>query len=281
MASVSGIESTPNPSSFLVRLSEPLADMEFMEGTLKGKTFTAPSTTGSATSMSTELTDILRISGVKSVYAMATPPALTINKHVTGKWEEILPLVMTAIVGGDNDQTANAADSSSILQELLATVLDATQNKEEKALSGQVRLRLQASYRIPIQLEATGFLGTTKRAKASPKFSQSMQDLMKGADDANAADGAANIDFFAGRKWIDQGVRYLDTEGEDEGTPTTSVHDPVRSEQDQEKFEIDTVLEAELENLDAAYSADRLAAIVVEALQGDNDAKQLRCTAKQ
>lgn len=253
MASVSSLESTPNPSSFLVRLSGPLSGMEDIEG-LKGKTFTAPTTTAAAGS--SEIGDILEIDGVKSVYAMATPPALTIMKHVTGKWEDILPLVMAAI---NTDQNADDA----ILKSLLATVLDAKTNKKDTALRGQVRLRLQASYRVPIQIEASGFLGTTKRIKASAKFSQSMQDLMKAAD--IAGEGSAKIDFFANRKWMDQGVRYLDLEDD---------LDSILSDQDQETSDIDTVLSAELENLDAAYSAERLSRLVAEALLGDRDEKK-------
>ncbi|CAB9522111.1 Catalyzes the hydroxylation of the N(6)-(4-aminobutyl)- L-lysine intermediate to form hypusine [Seminavis robusta] len=256
MATVSGIESTPNPSSFLVRLSQPLSGMEDIEG-LKGKTFTTATATGSS-----EIGDILAIDGVTSVYAMATPPALTIMKHVSGKWEEILPLVMAAI---HTDQ--NTAEDDSILQSLLATVLDASKtNQQDTALRGQVRLRLQASYRIPIQIEASGFLGTTKRVKASSRFSQCMQDLIEAADTAEGS--IAKIDFFANRKWMDQGVRYLDLE-DDTGIDSSSL-----SEQDQEASDIDTVLAAELKNLDAAYSPERLASLVTKALRGDEKKTQ-------
>ena len=235
--------------------------MEDIEG-LKGKTFTARTT---AAAGSSEIGDILDIDGVKSVYAMATPPALTVMKQVTGKWEDILPLVIAAI---NTDQNAD----DSILQSLLATVLDAKTNKEDTSLRGQVRLRLQTSYRIPIQIEASGFLGTTKRAKASSKFSQSMQDLMKAADTAiSVSEGSAKIDFFANRKWIDHGVRYLDLEN---NLDSTSL-----SERDQETADIDTVLAAELEILDAAYSTERLESLVTEALLGNRDEKIQQLTA--
>jgi hypothetical protein len=242
-AAVSGIESTPNPSSFIVRISEPLSGMESLEGTLRGKTFTTPTT-----STPTEVAVILRIEGIESVYAMAT--ALTINKRASAKWEHILPLVLTALVGSSSEE-----QQSLLLQDVSALLENNNKNKEElqTRVGGQVRMRLQVSYRIPIQIEATGFLGTTKRAKAtSPKFSQSMDDLLL-KEDVNGG----RIDFFAGRTWVDRGVRYLDE---------TTDDDSIVSEQDQERSEMDRVLEAELQELNAAYSADRLAAIVAESL---------------
>jgi hypothetical protein len=217
--------------------------MESLEGTLRGKTFTTPTT-----STPTEVAVILRIEGIESVYAMAT--ALTINKRASAKWEHILPLVLTALVGSSSEE-----QQSLLLQDVSALLENNNKNKEElqTRVGGQVRMRLQVSYRIPIQIEATGFLGTTKRAKAtSPKFSQSMDDLLL-KEDVNGG----RIDFFAGRTWVDRGVRYLDE---------TTDDDSIVSEQDQERSEMDRVLEAELQELNAAYSADRLAAIVAESL---------------
>jgi hypothetical protein len=225
--------------------------MESLEGTLRGKTFTTPttSTIKDSSSPPAEVAGILRIEGIESVYAMAT--ALTINKRVSAKWEHILPLVLTALVGSSSEE------QQSLLLQDVAALLESNNNNNEELqtrVGGQVRMRLQVSHRIPIQIEATGFLGTTKRAKASsPKFSQSMDDLLL-KEDVNGG----RIDFFAGRTWVDRGVRYLDERTDDD--------DSIVSEQDQERSEMDRVLEAELEELNAAYSADRLAAIVADSL---------------
>lgn len=232
MTKVSGIESTPNPSSFLVKLSEPLIGMELFEGSLKGKTFT----TTSPSSSPTDIVSILKIDGIESVYAMAM--ALTINKHGSAKWEHILPLVLTAL--------GESSEQSSLLLDLGDLKKDgATQSTSSSSSSGQVRLRMQVSHKVPIQIEATGFLGTAQRAKLSPKFGHALEALMAG-------DG---IDFFAGRSWIDRGVRYLESE------------ESVLSEPDLERLEIEAVLEAELEEVNAAYSEGRLAAIVAESLE--------------
>ena len=230
MAKVSGIESTPNPSSFLVQLSEPLEGLKDMAGSLKGRTFSSSSPQSSA-----EVASILEIDGIESVYAMAT--ALTINKRASAKWEQILPLVL-------NELGADAAEiSQQLLQGLLAPATTGSQT--ETISSGQVRMRMQISNKIPIQIEATGFLGTAQRMKLPPKFQENMELMLKGG-----------IEFFAGRTWVDRGVRYLP---DDDRADTAS-------QQDEERQELELALQTELEEMDAAYSPQRLAAIVAESL---------------
>jgi len=60
---------------------------------------------------------------------------------------------------------------------------------------------------------------------------------------------ASSEDFFAGRKWLDRGVRYLDNDAEGQATEQL----------------ITRVLAAEISEIDAAYPADRLAATVAAA----------------
>jgi hypothetical protein len=224
--SVTGIESTPNPSSFLVKLSAPLVGLEDMAGSLQGRSY---STVTLLTP--TKIAEILRIDGIEEVYCMAT--ALTINKKASAKWDILLPLVITAL-GVDKDEQLV------LLQGLLST---SSTDTSTTSSSGQVRIRLQISNKIPIQIEAIGYLGTAKRMKLPSKFQEHMQVMVDGG-----------IDFFSGRKWVDRGVRYLE------------MDDDALDETAQEDLELMTVLQSELEEVDAAYSKERLAAIVAESL---------------
>jgi hypothetical protein len=224
--SVTGIESTPNPSSFLVKLSAPLVGLEDMTGSLQGRSY---STVTLLTP--TKIAEILRIDGIEEVYCMAT--ALTINKKASAKWDILLPLVITAL-GVDIDEQLV------LLQGLLST---SSTDTSTTSSSGQVRIRLQISNKIPIQIEAIGYLGTAKRMKLPSKFQEHMQVMVNGG-----------IDFFSGRKWVDRGVRYLE------------VDDDALDETAQEDLELMTVLQSELEEVDAAYSKERLAAILAESL---------------
>jgi hypothetical protein len=60
---VSGVESTPNPHSFLLRLDEPLRGLAGVEG-LRGRTFQASNSPPPA------LAGVLVVVGVESVFAM-------------------------------------------------------------------------------------------------------------------------------------------------------------------------------------------------------------------
>lgn len=275
---VTEIESTPNPSSFIVKLSEPLVGMEDYEGSLKGKTFRKTKTVQGSASQPLQVASILNIEGIESVYAMAT--ALTINKHVSAKWEYILPLVLTALEG----ESASASNHEQLLQGLLQKGIGGTQvdtdddttntNTNTNDNGGQVRIRMQISNKIPIQMEGTGFLGTTKRMKLSPsKFAESIQELME--------KGGSGMDFFAGRKWVDRGVRYIEldpttTSLDDTDTDTDNASGNAKlSEQDQEQRELDAVLFDELEEVDAAYSPQRLATIVAESQREQQEQEPL------
>lgn len=231
-ATVTGIESTPNPSSFLVKLSDPLVGLEDLAGSLRGRSYTTVSLL-----TPTEIASILNIDGIEEVYCMAT--ALTINKKATTQWSVVLPLVLEAL-GGDSD----------IADQLLQGLLSSSSSDDSTA-SGQVRIRLQISNKIPIQIEGIGYLGTTKRVKLPTKFEECMRNMV---------DSNGDVDFFAGRKWIDRGVRYY--------LDDNSNNDNVLQDDEaaQEDMELTTVLQSELEEVDAAYSNERLDTIVAESL---------------
>jgi hypothetical protein len=198
----------------------------------------------------------LEINGIESVYAMAT--ALTINKKASAKWEQILPLVLKTL----------GADSAEIAQQL-ATAATTTSTTAEtstatSATSGQVRIRMQISNKIPIQIEAIGFLGTVQRMKLSqPKFQDHMELLMQ---------KDLGIDFFAGRKWVDRGIRYLLTENDDDDDSTSTAISTITdsSPNYQERVDLELALQAEVAEVDAAYSPERLEAIVADILGEKN-----------
>jgi hypothetical protein len=73
--------------------------------------------------------------------------------------------------------------------------------------------------------------------------------------------GGGGVDFFAGRKWVDRGVRYIEITTLDDN----AIASGNLSEQEQELRELDAILFDELEEVDAAYSPERLATIVAES----------------
>jgi hypothetical protein len=74
--------------------------------------------------------------------------------------------------------------------------------------------------------------------------------------------------FFAGRKWVDRGTRYLRTaENEDDDTDSSITTDS--SPNDQERVDLELALQTELAEVDAAYSPERLQAIVADMLGGE------------
>lgn len=257
-AGVSGVESTPNPSSFLIRLSTPLVGLEDMAGSLKGKTFSFPSNADAPK----EVASILEIDGIKSVYAMAT--VLTINKKSSSKWENILPLVIKSLLGSDE---SGAEAQEKLLQGLMlaatATTMSSADTSTTKAVGQQVLMRMQISNKIPIQIEGTGSFGTVQRMKLAPKFQEHMELMQSGG-----------IDFFAGRQWIDRGIRYLPEDDEDsDGATDTKISNGMSSIEDQERLDLQLILQAEVEEVDAAYPSQRLARIVSTSL-GENHQRE-------
>ena len=269
MAVISGIESTPNPSSFLIRVAAPPKGLEDMAGSLKGKTFSSGSFSDSNSNRMPEIASILDVDGVVSVFAMAT--ALTINKKSSAKWEVVLPLVTNALIGNDHDQN----DQDMLLQGLLALTSSSSSSSSnssaaagspQSASAGQVRMRMQFSNKIPIQLEGTGFLGTIQRRKLPPKFEESMESMMQEGD-SNGGATSNKFDFFGGRKWVDRGIRYLPESHDDDDNDNNNADGSSDSAssitpEEQELLELEAVLQTESDEIDAAYSTRRLAGIV-------------------
>jgi hypothetical protein len=141
LASVAGIESTPNPSSFLVKLSAPLVGLEDLAGSLQGRSYSNSYSTVTLLTP-TEIAEIRRIDGIEKVYCMAT--ALTINKKSSAKWETILPIVVTAL-GVDIDEQL-------VLLQGLHVLPTSSTDASTTSSSGQVSIRLQISNKIPIQI---------------------------------------------------------------------------------------------------------------------------------
>jgi hypothetical protein len=276
---ISGIESTPNPSSFLIKLSRPLAGLTSLAGSLRGNTYYATA----ASAAPDEICSILQIDGIDSVYTMAT--ILTINKKGSAKWESVLPLVLESLLEGDD------GDSAQQLQELLlpgllqASSSSSNLNQNDQTTTmGQVRIRIQLSNKIPIQIEGTGSLGTVQRLKLVPKFQEYMEELQQ--DDT--------IDFFAGRKWMDRGIRYYlpDDDSNDEGDDSHETFGNASSsndastyssstEEEKELLGLQFVLQTEAKEVDDAYPPQRLARIVSESrLDGKGRGKDVHPTEK-
>lgn len=147
-------------------------------------------------------------------------------------WEDVLPQVLSSLGGADESVLRMALRSSATGPHDAAAASSAV---------GGVSIRLQMSLGVPIQVEAAGAGGETapQRAKLPARFSEAMSLLM----------AASSEDFFAGRKWLDRGVRYLDNDAEGQAAEQL----------------ITRVLAAEISEIDAAYPADRLAATVAAA----------------
>jgi len=275
---ISGIESTPNPSSFLIRISTP-ADkgLQDMAGSLRGKTFTSNSFIAYNTDDHefTEIASILKVDGVTSIFAMAT--ALTINKKPSAKWEVVLPLVVKALGSEKNDDEDSNDDDQNNQNMLLQSLLTLTSSSSStsgtsngasssSATAGQVRMRVQFSNKIPIQLEGTGYLGTVQRRKLPSKFQEYMGLLTEGSN-------VSKFDFFGGRQWVDRGIRYYlpnsshnndnDNDNSISNSNSNSSGDDITiTPKEQELLELDAVLQMETDEVDTAYSTRRLNGIV-------------------
>jgi len=85
---------------------------------------------------------------------------------------------------------------------------------------------------------------------------------------------SGGIDFFAGRQWIDRGIRYLPEDDEDsDGATDTKISNGMSSIEDQERLDLQLILQAEVEEVDAAYPSQRLARIVSTSL-GENHQRE-------
>ena len=221
---VSSVESTPNPSAFLLKLDSPLEDVTTTER-LRGQTFYKGRCPAS-------LTDVLACEGVVSVFVVGQ--MLTISKDARASWESVLPAVVN-FLGGPGE--ALAASGSVRPTSATGTV--------EVSVTGGVSIRLQVSQKMPIQVEAAGWSGACEpvRAKLSARFGSAMGLLIEQSGDA----------FFKGRAWLLRGQRYPELD-----EPLEASSDLVAAE----RRAIAAALEAELADIEAAYPDDRLASLV-------------------
>lgn len=216
---VDAVESTPAPSSFLLRLDAPLDDVEF-EG-FKGVTFYKVSCPAS-------LEPAFKVDGVESIFACNE--CLTVNKVSSAGWGTVLPAVIEALGGPSSKLEASGLPSSSS---------SAPAATGAAAASSGVSIRLQISLGLPIQVEANGWteISTPVRAKLSPRFGSAMGLLVGQSGDA----------FFAGRQWLERGVRYPEGTGEGDADEDALVA---------------AALAEEVAEVEAAYPDDRIASLI-------------------
>eukprot|EP00617_Octactis_speculum_P009142 CAMPEP_0185782012 /NCGR_PEP_ID=MMETSP1174-20130828/105821_1 /TAXON_ID=35687 /ORGANISM="Dictyocha speculum, Strain CCMP1381" /LENGTH=453 /DNA_ID=CAMNT_0028472273 /DNA_START=161 /DNA_END=1522 /DNA_ORIENTATION=+ len=246
---VSDLESTPNPHSFILR-----SDTQFVIPGVKGlKGTTFRSTVG----LPEELANVISVEGVDSIFAMEE--LVTINKCPAAEWVTVLPPVLAAL-GGATEALLND-------KKLMNTMLPSTQSPDASAsvtpLISGVTIRMQSSQGMPIQVEAVGAAGLTppQRLKMPQRFGDAMALLIGNSGDA----------FFLGRAWVDRGVRYFEEEEEEGGESVSS------SAEEMEQRMVTAVLAAEVAEVDAAYPADRLAAIIASASgRGDDVSDDVR-----
>ena len=156
--SVTGVESTPNPSAFLFKVDTPLTGTPAGVSGLRGATVRA----GGA-APGTQLAAVLAVPGVESVLVMAG--LLTVSKNPTTAWEAALPTLLEALGGAAEgfalfEFFAGGAAAGGVPGE--AGSYDAA----AATVSG-ARIRVQFSCGLPIQCEAIGPLGYRRRSALS------------------------------------------------------------------------------------------------------------------
>jgi len=226
---VDSVESTPNPSAFLLKLDAPIEGLA--AAGLRGETFRSTDRGRCPVG----LADALATEGVDSLFACGQ--LLTVSKASSARWDRVLPSLIEALGGasgllgggplGDIDIDAQGAAAA------------------PSAASAGVSIRLQVSQKLPIQVEAAGWLGVDPpvRAKLSARFAGAMGRLLEASGDGGGA-------FFAERRWLERGMRYPDVEPD--------ADDPIGSE----RRAVAAALEAEVAEVEAAYTEGRLASIV-------------------
>jgi len=238
---VVAVESTPNPSAFLLRLSEPLEGVSSVG--LRGMTYRRRDLSRCPPSLAA----VLANDDVESVFV--ANELVTISKRPSAAWESLLPQVIEALGCSDTALrlTTQTGGSAGAFFGGAASPAGATRG---------VTIRLQVSQKLPIQVEASGWSGDVPpvRAKLSARFGNAMGLLMGQSDDSA---------FFQGRVWLERGLRYpecLEEAGDllpQEGGGTTTG-----AATELERNAIAAALEAEVAEVEAAYPDERLAAIV-------------------
>ncbi|CAN0337199.1 unnamed protein product, partial [Ectocarpus fasciculatus] len=195
---VSGIESTPNPSSFKFDLDQTLYGPGSGATATRGITYSRAAAQQQG-GVPEAILRLLEIQGVDSVYALAD--WLCLNKKPSAKWDAIVPAAVEALGG--------AASSLDPLTLLMASGGEGGSAWKRSEMDG-IAIRLQVSNGIPIQVEACPPGGAPLRRKLSSRFVEAMTEFVAGSGDEMA--------FFKGREWLPRGVRYPAEEaGDDEG----------------------------------------------------------------
>ena len=144
---VDAVESTPNPSAFLLRLEAPLQGLTATG--LRGTTFRQ----GGRSCPPPAIVSALAADGVESIFAAGE--LITVSKVPTASWESVLPPVIAAL-GGSSDRLRESGLPSS-----------GGANAPRSSVGG-VSIRLQISQGLPIQVEAAGWLAMGPPVRASP-----------------------------------------------------------------------------------------------------------------
>ncbi|CBN75725.1 PBS lyase HEAT domain protein repeat-containing protein [Ectocarpus siliculosus] len=247
---VSGIESTPNPSSFKFDLDQTLYGPGSGATATRGITYSraaAQQQQAGVPEAPEAILRLLEIQGVESVYALAD--WLCLNKKPSAKWDAIVPAAVEALGG--------AASSLDPLTLLMASGGEGGSAWKRSEMDG-IAIRLQVSNGIPIQVEACPPGGTPLRRKLSSRFVEAMTEFVAGSGDEMA--------FFKGREWLPRGVRYPAEEGGDDdetgqgggGVEATSKETAAESAVE--------ALAAAVDEVELAYHESRLRGAVHDAL---------------
>ena len=133
---VQSVESTPNPSAFLLRL-DALPEGVVSNG-LRGETFQRDGRCPPG------IKGALEVEGVASLFAVGA--LLTVSKVPSASWEAVLPPVIEAFGGASASLEASGLPSFGA-------------SNAPPATAGAVAIRLQLSQKLPIQVEASGWSG--------------------------------------------------------------------------------------------------------------------------
>ncbi|CAM9947375.1 unnamed protein product [Ectocarpus sp. 4 AP-2014] len=244
---VSGIESTPNPSSFKFDLDQTLYGPGSGATATRGITYSRAVVQQQQAGVPEAILRLLEIQGVDSVYALAD--WLCLNKKPSAKWDAIVPAAVEALGG--------AASSLDPLTLLMASGGEGGSAWKRSEMDG-IAIRLQVSNGIPIQVEACPPGGTPLRRKLSSRFVEAMTEFVAGSGDEMA--------FFKGREWLPRGVRYPAEEGgdDDEGGHGEEPAGATRKKTAAESAE--EALAAAVDEVELAYHESRLRGAVHAAL---------------
>ncbi|CAB1118288.1 unnamed protein product [Ectocarpus sp. CCAP 1310/34] len=243
---VSGIESTPNPSSFKFDLDQTLYGPGSGATATRGITYSRAVVQQQQAEVPEAILRLLEIQGVDSVYALAD--WLCLNKKPSAKWDAIVPAAVKALGG--------AASSLDPLTLLMASGGEGGSAWKRSEMDG-IAIRLQVSNGIPIQVEACPPGGTPLRRKLSSRFVEAMTEFVAGSGDEMA--------FFKGREWLPRGVRYPAEEGGDDEDGHGEELTGATSKKTAAEF-AEEALAAAVDEVELAYHESRLRGAVHAAL---------------